>query len=77
MRIFKITARENANYHYKWLKKRIYTSLIDFNKYCVNAKIEREWTLYRYKDIYADVKCYEKIEDKWIEIYPEIWKEYI
>lgn len=71
-RVFKIVARDS----YWNIKKRIYTSLEDFNKYGINAKIKREWTLYRYNDIYWIVDCFEKIDNKWIEINPLIWEDF-
>lgn len=73
-RVFKIVKNKT--------KKRIYISLEDFNKYCLNAKIPYEWTLYRYlrkfynSDIEPLVECFEKIEWKWIKIEVEVWVDY-
>lgn len=86
MRIFKIVARwrtswekktyPNSKNHNKISKKRVYVWLDKFNKFCISPKKKEEWTLYRYNDIYDNVQCYELVNDKWIWIYPKLWKEY-
>ena len=70
-RVFKIVATTEY-----WKKKRIYTQLENFNKFWVNNKNKIEWTLYRYNDIYWIVYCFEKIDNKWIEINPLIWEDF-
>lgn len=69
-RVFKIVAKEiNRKGNSVVVKKRIYKSLEDFNKYCIVDEVTGgSGTLKRYQRNYQEVYCYEFINNKWVPI---------